>query len=141
MALKFIKENDFLKSMNMNRKINDDDESPERHSSSRKDKRYKLDRQANYIQQSRGTPPREGYVEQRKNDRKPKAKREPKPEPEWTPLNRPRPIFCMKLKVSRSIIRRNLYLHLLRIGPGTNIVAITKIMVIPRKTISLLKCS
>ncbi|XP_074327498.1 uncharacterized protein LOC141665413 [Apium graveolens] len=81
-----------------NRRIYDDDESPERRSLSRKDKRYKLDRQANYIQQSRGTPPREGYAEQRKNERKPKAKREPKPEPEWTPLNRPRADILREVK-------------------------------------------
>ncbi|XP_074327260.1 uncharacterized protein LOC141665179 [Apium graveolens] len=90
LALKFIKENDFPKSMKMNRRIQDDDESPERRSSFRKDKRFKLDRQANYIQQSRGTPPRENFFEPKRSERKPKAKREPKPEPEWTPLNRPR---------------------------------------------------
>ncbi|XP_074323711.1 uncharacterized protein LOC141660622 [Apium graveolens] len=78
--------------------MHDDDESPERRSSSRRDKRYKLDRQANYIQQSRGTPPRESYAEPRKNERKPKAKREPKPEPEWTPLNRPRTDILREVK-------------------------------------------
>ncbi|XP_074323243.1 uncharacterized protein LOC141660178 [Apium graveolens] len=98
LASKFIKENDFLKSMKMNRRIHDDDESPERRSSSRKDKRYKLDRQANYIQQSQGTLPRESYAEPRKNERKPKAKREPKPEPEWTPLNRPRADILCEVK-------------------------------------------
>ncbi|KAL8104102.1 hypothetical protein AgCh_028364 [Apium graveolens] len=98
LASKFIKENDFLKSMKMNRRIHDDDESPERRSSSRKDKRYKLDKQANYIQQSWGTPPREGYAEQRRNERKPKANREPKPEPEWTPLNRPRANILREVK-------------------------------------------
>ncbi|XP_074347017.1 uncharacterized protein LOC141685836 [Apium graveolens] len=98
LASKFIKENDFLKSMKMNRRIHDDDESPERCSSSRKDKRYKLDRQANYIQQSRGTPPRESYAEPRKNERKPKAKREPKTEPEWTPFNRPRADILREVK-------------------------------------------
>ncbi|XP_074336672.1 uncharacterized protein LOC141673838 [Apium graveolens] len=86
LASKFIKENDFLKSMKMNRRIHDDDESLEHRSSSRKDKRYKLDRHANYIQQSRGTPPQESYAEPRKNERKPNSKREPKPEPKWTPL-------------------------------------------------------
>ncbi|XP_074346487.1 uncharacterized protein LOC141685271 [Apium graveolens] len=98
LASKFIKENDFLKSMKMNRRINDDDESPERRSSSRRDKRYKLDRQANYIQQSRGTPPRETYAESRKNERKPKTKKEPKLEPEWTPLNRPRADIVREVK-------------------------------------------
>ncbi|KAL8133819.1 hypothetical protein AgCh_009035 [Apium graveolens] len=80
------------------REMHDDDESPERRSSSRRDKRYKLDKQANYIQQSRGTPPRESYAEPRKNERKPKAKREPKPEPEWTPLNRPRADILREVK-------------------------------------------
>ncbi|XP_074347428.1 uncharacterized protein LOC141686283 [Apium graveolens] len=95
LASKFIKENDFLKSMKMNRRIHDDDESSERRSSSRRDKRYKLDRQANYIQQSRGTPPRDTYLESRKNERKPKTKKEPMPKPEWTHLNRPRAdILC-----------------------------------------------
>ncbi|XP_074373594.1 uncharacterized protein LOC141713934 [Apium graveolens] len=99
LASKFIKENNFIKSIKMNRRIHDDDESPERRSSSRKDKRYKLDKQANYIQQSRGTPPpREGYAEQRWNERKPKAKREPKSEPEWTPLNRPRADILREVK-------------------------------------------
>ncbi|XP_074355835.1 uncharacterized protein LOC141695492 [Apium graveolens] len=98
LASKFIKENDFLNSMKMNRRIHDDDESPEHRSSSRKDKRYKLDRQANYIQQSRGTLPRESYVEPRKNERKPKANREPKMEPEWTPLNRPRADILREVK-------------------------------------------
>ncbi|XP_074324377.1 uncharacterized protein LOC141661293 [Apium graveolens] len=79
-------------------KIHDDDESLERCSSSRRDKRYKLDRQANYIQQSRGTPPRETYTESRKNERKPKTKKEPKPEPEWTPLNRPRADILHEVK-------------------------------------------
>ncbi|XP_074352419.1 uncharacterized protein LOC141691579 [Apium graveolens] len=98
MASKFIKENNFLKSMKMNRRMHDDDESTERRSSSRKDKRYKLNRQANYIQQSWGTPPREGYTEQKRNERKPKARREPKPEPEWTPLNRPRADILQEVK-------------------------------------------
>ncbi|XP_074336345.1 uncharacterized protein LOC141673495 [Apium graveolens] len=97
LASKFIKENDFFKSMKMNRRIHDD-ESPERRSSSQKDKRYKLDRQANYIRQSRGNPPREGYAEQRRNERKPKAKREPKPKPEWTPLNRPQADILREVK-------------------------------------------
>ncbi|XP_074363999.1 uncharacterized protein LOC141704710 [Apium graveolens] len=98
LASKFIKENDFLKSMKMNWRIHDNDESPEHRLSSQKDKRYKLDRQANYIQQSRGTPPRESYAEPRNNERKPKAKREPKPEPEWTPLNRPRADILCEVK-------------------------------------------
>ncbi|XP_074327075.1 uncharacterized protein LOC141665018 [Apium graveolens] len=82
----------------MNRRIRDDDESPKHRSLSRKDNIYKLDRQANYIQQSRGTPPRESYAEPRKNERKPKAKREPKPKPEWTPLNRPRADILREVK-------------------------------------------
>ncbi|KAL8131254.1 hypothetical protein AgCh_007253 [Apium graveolens] len=77
LASKFIKENNFLKSMKMNRRIHDDDESSERRSSSRRDKRYKLDR---------------------KDERKPKAKKEPKPEPEWTPLNRPRADILREVK-------------------------------------------
>ncbi|XP_074377258.1 uncharacterized protein LOC141718773 [Apium graveolens] len=75
MASKFIKENDFLKSMKMNRRIHDDDESPERRSSSRK-----------------------GYAEQRRNEKKPKDKREPKPEPEWMPLNRPQADILREVK-------------------------------------------
>ncbi|XP_074356732.1 uncharacterized protein LOC141696497 [Apium graveolens] len=98
LASKFIKENDFLKSMKMNRRIHDDDESSERRSSFRKDKRFKLDRQANYIQQSWGTPPRKNYSVLSKNERKPKAKREPEPEPEWTPLNRSRADILREVK-------------------------------------------
>ncbi|XP_074322931.1 uncharacterized protein LOC141659898 [Apium graveolens] len=89
LASKFIKENDFLRSMKMNRRIHDDDESPERRSSYWKDKSFKVDRQSNYIQHSQGTPPRSGYSGPKKNDKKLKAKRDPKPEPKWTPLNRP----------------------------------------------------
>ncbi|KAL8095983.1 hypothetical protein AgCh_037092 [Apium graveolens] len=91
MTSKFIKENDFLTSMKMNRRIRDDDESPERRSTYGKEKRHRKDRQTNYVQQSRGTPPRDDYSRPQKIERKPKPKRDPKPEPEWTPLNRPRP--------------------------------------------------
>ncbi|XP_074377177.1 uncharacterized protein LOC141718696 [Apium graveolens] len=89
MASKFIKENDFFTSMKMNRRIRDDDESPERRSSYRKEKRHIIYRHTNYVQQSQGTPPQDDYSRPQKIERKPKPKREPKPEPEWTPLNRP----------------------------------------------------
>ncbi|XP_074377626.1 uncharacterized protein LOC141719142 [Apium graveolens] len=58
----------------------------------------KLDRQANYIQQSRGTPPRDTYPESRNNERKLKTKKEPKPEPKWTPLNRPQVDILREVK-------------------------------------------
>ncbi|KAL8105680.1 hypothetical protein AgCh_029469 [Apium graveolens] len=98
MASKFIKKNDFLTSMKMNRRIRDDDESPERHSTYRKEKRHKADKQTNYVQQSRGTPPRGDYSRAQQIKRKPKPKREPKPEPEWTPLNRPRVEILREVK-------------------------------------------
>ncbi|XP_074351655.1 uncharacterized protein LOC141690781 [Apium graveolens] len=49
LASKFIKENDFLTSMKMNRRIQDDDESSKQCSSYKKEKRFKTDRQSNYI--------------------------------------------------------------------------------------------
>ncbi|XP_074327940.1 uncharacterized protein LOC141665854 [Apium graveolens] len=98
LASKFIKENDFLKSMKMNRRIHDDEESPERRASYRNDMRFKLDRQSNYIQQSQGIPPQDNYFRPQKNERKPRAKREPKPEPERTPLNRPRADILHEVK-------------------------------------------
>ncbi|XP_074355756.1 uncharacterized protein LOC141695408 [Apium graveolens] len=98
LASKFIKENDFLKSMKMNRRIHDDEKSPERRSPYRKDKRFKLDQQSNYIQQSQGTQPQDSYSGPQKNERKPRAKREPKPKPEWTPLNRPRADILREVK-------------------------------------------
>ncbi|XP_074328432.1 uncharacterized protein LOC141666341 [Apium graveolens] len=98
MASKFIKENDFLTSMKMNRRIRDDDESPEHRRAYGKEKRHRTDRQTNYVQQSRGTPPRDDYSRPQKNDRKPKPKKEPKLEPEWTPLNRPRADILREVK-------------------------------------------
>ncbi|XP_074323142.1 uncharacterized protein LOC141660080 [Apium graveolens] len=98
MASNFIKENDFLTSMKMNRRIRDDDVSPEHRRTYGKEKRHRTDRQTNYVQQSRGTPPRDDYSRPQKNDRKPKPKKEPKPEPEWTPLNRPRADILREVK-------------------------------------------
>ncbi|XP_074326966.1 uncharacterized protein LOC141664905 [Apium graveolens] len=98
MALKFIKKNDFLTSMKMNRRTRDDEESPERRSFYRKEKRHKEDRQTNYVHQSRGTPSRDNYSRPQRIEWKPKPKREPKPEPEWTPLNRPRDDILREVK-------------------------------------------
>ncbi|XP_074361012.1 uncharacterized protein LOC141701219 [Apium graveolens] len=98
MVSKFIKENDFHTSMKMNRRIRDDDESPEHRRAYGKEKRHRTDRQTNYVQQSRGTPPRDDYSRPQKSERKPKPKREPKPEPEWTPLNRPRADILREVK-------------------------------------------
>ncbi|XP_074356107.1 uncharacterized protein LOC141695791 [Apium graveolens] len=98
MASKFIKENDFLTSMKMNRRIRDDDESPKNRPAYGKEKRHRTDKQINYVQQSRGAPPRDDYSRPQKSERKPKSKREPKPEPEWTPLNRPRADILREVK-------------------------------------------
>lgn len=73
----------------MNMRIHEDDESQERRSSYKKDKRFKTDKQSNYIQQSQRSPPRDTYaLRDRDRDRKPRPWREPKPKQEWTPLNR-----------------------------------------------------
>lgn len=72
----------------MNRRTNEDDGSPERWLSYRKDKRFRTDKQSNYIQQSNTTPPRGSYYDDREKDRRSRPLRDPKPDRDWTPLNR-----------------------------------------------------
>ncbi|XP_074361138.1 uncharacterized protein LOC141701370 [Apium graveolens] len=44
------------------------------------------------------TPPRDGYSGPQRNDRKLRSKREPKPDLEWTPLNRPQVDILREVK-------------------------------------------
>ncbi|KAK1373441.1 hypothetical protein POM88_029634 [Heracleum sosnowskyi] len=93
MAARFIKETDVLQAMRMTRqgisptRIQD----PPKNNYNHQDKKFKPNRQSNYIQSSQlvlptSTPNSNQSVE----PGQPKQKLEPRPEPNWTPLNRAR---------------------------------------------------
>nr|XP_017250520.1 PREDICTED: uncharacterized protein LOC108221132 [Daucus carota subsp. sativus] len=92
MAAKFIKETDVLQAMRMTRqgssrgKQVEDRPRKEYH----QDKKFKPDRQTNFIQQSGSKRTSQQGSGSRSDPGPNKATREPKPEPEWTPLNRSR---------------------------------------------------
>ncbi|KAK1383956.1 hypothetical protein POM88_021691 [Heracleum sosnowskyi] len=93
MAARFIKETDVLQAMRMTKqgisptRIQD----PPKNNFNHQDKKFKLNRQSNYIQSSQlafptSTPNSNQSVE----PGQPKQKLEPRPEPNWTPHNRDR---------------------------------------------------
>lgn len=101
MATRFIKETDVLQAMRMtqqggSRSKQNDGQARDYH----QDKKFKPERQTNFIQgsgsqKSNNSGSRSGS----KNDAgTPRATREPKPEPEWTPLNRPRAEILKKVR-------------------------------------------
>ncbi|XP_063938044.1 uncharacterized protein LOC135147920 [Daucus carota subsp. sativus] len=92
MAAKFIKETDVLQAMRMTRqgsskgKQVEDKPRKEYH----QDKKFKPDRQTNFIQHSGSRRTSQPGPGSRSDPGPNRPAREPKPEPEWTPLNRSR---------------------------------------------------
>nr|XP_017256374.1 PREDICTED: uncharacterized protein LOC108225935 [Daucus carota subsp. sativus] len=92
MAAKFIKETDVLQAMRMTRQGNskgkqvEDRPRKEYH----QDKKFKPDRQTNFIQHSGSRRTSQPGPGSRSDPGPNRPVREPKPEPEWTPLNRSR---------------------------------------------------
>ncbi|XP_017239667.1 uncharacterized protein LOC108212451 [Daucus carota subsp. sativus] len=92
MAAKFIKETDVLQAMRMTRqgsskgKQVEDRPRKEYH----QDKKFKPDRQTNFVHHSGFRRTSQSGSGSRSDPGPNRPVREPKPEPEWTPLNRPR---------------------------------------------------
>ena len=92
MAARFIKETDVLQAMRMTRQGNLSNKNSEDRQKGgyHQDKRFKQAQQTNFIQNS-PTPQKQANGSGSKSDPGPvRTPREPRPEPEWTPLNKTR---------------------------------------------------
>ncbi|XP_063940240.1 uncharacterized protein LOC135149175 [Daucus carota subsp. sativus] len=92
MAAKFIKETDVLQAMRMTRQGSSRGKQVEVRpwKEYHQDKKFKPDRQTNFIQHSGSKRTSQPGSGSRSDPGPNKATREPKPEPDWTPLNRSR---------------------------------------------------